>query len=156
MGVPRSLVGARTEKNPRGVVPTSFVLNYHPKRYCRPGEFGFHLTPESLYTKRLNCHVVFETSDRLMLYKTEPSKQTRCCFGHSCHDPEPKRPMKNMFSIPRLTAWRTCKKHPMRNTCQVYDFFSMNGRGPNGITIFHLQLLLLLLLFSHVFSVFGL
>ena len=26
--------------------------------------------------------VVFETSDRLTWYHTEPSKHTRCCFGH--------------------------------------------------------------------------
>ena len=32
-------------------------------------------------------------SDRLILYHTEPSKHTRCCFGYSCREPEPRGPM---------------------------------------------------------------
>ena len=47
-----------------------------------------------LWPNMLLRPVVFETSDRLiMLYHTEPSKHTRCCFGHSCQEPEPEGPM---------------------------------------------------------------
>ena len=59
---------------------------------CRLVEFAIPTPP---CTTRVCCsYVVLETPDRLMLYQSEPSKPTRCCFGHSCHDPFARRPMK--------------------------------------------------------------
>ena len=61
---------------------------------------------------------MLETSDRLMLYQGEPIKPTRCCFDHSCHDPFPRGPMKNAFSIRALTErWRRCNRQSIRCTC---------------------------------------
>ena len=59
--------------------------------WTKPG--GTLATPVGLHAKRLNCrHVVFETSDRLVLTQTQPSEQTGNCFGRSGHLPDPEGP----------------------------------------------------------------
>ena len=62
-------------------------------------------------------YVVSEISDPLMLYQSEPSKTTKCCFGHSSHAPLPTGPMKNTFPIQTLSErCRTCNRQTIRCT----------------------------------------
>ena len=86
---------------------------------------------------------MLETSDRLMLYQSEPSKPIRCCFGHSWHDPFPSGPMKNTFSIPAL---RKYEGHATGNRYDAQVIRDPDGRLQHGHASIHLALLLLLLL----------
>ena len=120
----RCPLGSESE-NPERLVPPPFedrrgTPRHHPTRLRRLVEHAIpHDGKPSMY-HMLVLYVVLETSDRLMLYQSEPSKPTRCYFGHSCHDVFPRRPMKNTSPIPAFAKrWRTCNRQPIRCACST-------------------------------------